>query len=93
VKSNLKDIILSRTFTLELPASADDFLEYAREKASQKGFRFKGTSNNGSFDGFGITGRYEINGNTLIMVIDNKPAFIPWSVIENKLDDFARTGS
>ncbi len=84
---------MSRTFTLELPMSANDFLEYAREKASQKGFRFSGEPDQGRFDGFGVTGRYQIEGNTLIMVIDNKPPFIPWSVIEKKLDDFAQSAS
>jgi hypothetical protein len=72
--------------------SANDFLAYAREKASQKGFRFNGESDRGHFDGFGVTGRYQIEGNMLVMFIDSKPPFIPWSAIEKKLKDFARSG-
>lgn len=76
----------SRTFEFEVAEdrSADEILQKARGRARDVGITMEGDATSGSFSGV-AEGRYEVEGRTVRIEIEKKPAFVPWSLVENGL--------
>ena len=77
---------MSQTYTFPIPAgkSATELLEKAKAEGRSKRIAFTGDEKSGRFQGV-AEGSYAVEGGQLTVVVDKKPAFIPWMVIENAL--------
>jgi hypothetical protein len=72
----------SREFELALPeGSLTDMLEDAKRRAREAGITLHGDESGGTFEGT-ATGRYAVEGRTIRVHVDRKPAFVPWALIE-----------
>jgi hypothetical protein len=76
----------TRTFEFEVAegASGAALMEQARSRARQAGIAISGDESGGSFKGT-ATGSYVIDGRTVRVQVDSKPAFVPWAMIESGL--------
>lgn len=75
-----------KTFEFEVPedTSAETLMEQARVRARQAGITIEGDASAGSFRGT-AEGRYTVEGRTVRVEVEKKPAFVPWSLIETGL--------
>jgi hypothetical protein len=64
--------------------TASDVMAQARSKARQVGIALVGDETQGRFEGTAV-GRYTVEGRTLKVEVEKKPAFVPWRVIESGL--------
>lgn len=77
-----------RTFVMSLKQPADFLLEKVREAADKNGFLLEGNDQSGSFQGNGIFGCYQVNGDKLELVITKKPALLSWNRVEAEIRAF-----
>ena len=59
-------------------------LDEARRRARGAGIRLTGDERAGTFDGL-ATGTYAVLGKTIRIQVDDKPAFVPWALVEKSL--------
>lgn len=79
---------MSKQFLITLTSDAREVVERFKATAQKNNFQFNGDYRLGRFSGRGIEGRYEINGNSLAIIIDKKPMLISWPLIESTVRDF-----
>ena len=76
-------------FTLPFTGQPQDVLGKARSAVQKQGGNFEGDETNGNFDisvfGNTIAGSYNVDGQSLNIVINSKPFLIPCSTIEGFL--------
>ena len=75
-------------FSIPFTGSADEVYNKAKAAVEKQGGSFNGDNNSGSFsiNVFGaITGSYNVAGDQLNIMIEDKPMMIPCSAIENVL--------
>jgi len=65
-------------------------LDSIRKKASEKNGVVEGDNTSGTITGNGIKSNYIIEGNSISITVTEKPAFIPWSLVEKKLNDYIK---
>lgn len=74
--------------SFEFPIAADTdaaaVLEKARTEARRSGIVIEGDDANGRFRGT-AEGSYAVEGATLRVEVSNKPAFVPWALVESAL--------
>ncbi len=83
---------MAQTYTFPIPSdrTASDLLAQAKEAGRARGVVFQGDASAGRFQG-PAEGTYTVVGKELTIVVEKKPAFVPWKMIENALKDlFAR---
>ena len=71
---------MKKTYTI----TNDKFLEAKKMITLNGGIFYQ----NGSFEVRGVEGKYHFDGNTLDVVITDKPWLASWGMIESKLDEF-----
>lgn len=76
----------AKTFEFEVPSDADvgALMDRARRKAREVGITIQGDERGGSFSGT-AEGRYVVDGATVRLEVEKKPAFVPWSLVEKGL--------
>lgn len=79
---------MAKTFRVKITTNPDDIIEKAARIASQKGAVFKGNASSGRFEGHGVSGEYEVEGDTMRVTINQKPFIAPWSLVESKVKSF-----
>jgi hypothetical protein len=75
-------------FSITFSGSAEQMFQKAKSAVEGQGGSFNGDSTSGNFtvNVFGaIKGSYQVSGQTLNIVIEDKPMMIPCSAIENVL--------
>ena len=76
-------------FIIPFTGDASTVLDKARTAVEKQSGHFTGDTEKGDFDvsffGQEITGSYEVTGNDLNIVIENKPFMVPCSAIESFL--------
>ena len=84
---------MSQTYSFPIPAgrSAAELLESAKTEGKKRRIVFTGDATAGRFQGV-AEGTYSVAGSTLTVVIEKKPAFVPWMMIENALKDLFGRG-
>lgn len=77
---------MAQTYTFPIPAgrSAAELLEKAKAAGKSRRIAFTGDEKAGRFQGV-AEGTYAVDGSQLTIVVDKKPAFVPWMMIENAL--------
>jgi len=83
---------MAQTYSFPIPAdrTAAELLAHAKEAGRARGVVFHGDATAGRFQG-PAEGTYTVVGQELTIVVEKKPAFVPWRLIENALKDlFAR---
>lgn len=78
-----------KTYKYEV-ADVATTLDSIRKKASEKNGVVKGDSTSGTITGNGITSSYTIEGNSISITVTEKPSFIPWELVEKKLNDYIK---
>lgn len=75
-----------KSYEVELPdgISAAEGLSYVRRKGAEVGIRLKGNADEGTFDGM-AEGRYAVSGAQVVLTIEKKPGFVPWSMVRGGL--------
>jgi len=76
---------MARTFTYQINSDPEGLVATAKEKSAENGITFEGDAASGRIEGKGFSGAYIIDGSQISLSIDKKPAFVPWSLVENKL--------
>lgn len=79
---------MAKTFTFPLTTTADDMLAQASKAAHDVGAVFQGDAAAGTFEAGGVEGTYKVIGNEVSITIADKPFFVPWSMVEEKLKEF-----
>jgi hypothetical protein len=79
---------MAKTFNIAFTGDAAALLNRARAIAVSNGAQISGDSSRGSFSGKGIIGNYSVSGNTVSVTISDKPALIPWGIVESQLRSF-----
>ena len=84
---------MAQTYTFPIPAgrTAAELLASAKAAGKSKRIVFSGDETSGRFQGV-AEGTYKVEGAALTVVIDKKPAFVPWIMIENALKDLFGRG-
>ncbi len=84
---------MAQTYTFPIPAnrSATELLEKAKAAGKSKRIAFTGDEKAGRFQGV-AEGTYTVDGGQLTIVVDKKPAFVPWMMIESALKDLFAGG-
>jgi hypothetical protein len=79
---------MAQTYTFPIPAGRDvaELLEKAKAAGKSRRIAFTGDEKAGRFQGV-AEGTYAVDGAQLTIVVDKKPAFVPWMMIENALKD------
>lgn len=76
-------------FTLPFTGAAQDVLSKAKAAVQKQNGNFEGDESNGNFDisvfGSTIAGTYNVEGQSLNIIINSKPFMIPCSTIEGFL--------
>ncbi len=77
---------MATTYTFAIPEgrTADELLERARTEGRSRGIAFSGDATAGQFRGT-AEGTYRVEGGRISVVVEKKPAFVPWGVVENAL--------
>ena len=78
---------MAKTFTYQINSDAETLVAAAKQKSAESGISFEGDAASGRIEGKGFTGAYMIDGDRISLTFDKKPAFVPWSLIENKLEE------
>ena len=75
-----------KIYEVKVPAdvSLEQGLAQAREKARTVGIQIEGDVTGGTFAG-PAQGRYTVDGHTLRLEVEKKPAFVPWALVETGL--------
>jgi hypothetical protein len=79
---------MAKTFSITFAGDATSLLNRARTVAASNGAQISGDTNRGTFNGKGVAGNYSVSGNTVSVTISDKPALIPWGVVESQLRNF-----
>lgn len=79
---------LKITETLPNHVDLDNTLNEVAKMASENGIDFKGDNSMGEVSGKGFLGSYSINGRTVSIQIDKKPALIPEFLIKSEIKKF-----
>jgi len=75
-----------KSYEVGLPdgVSAAEGLAYVRRKGAEVGIRIQGGADAGTFDGM-AEGRYAVSDGQLVLTIEKKPGFVPWSLVRGGL--------
>ena len=79
---------MSKHFSVKITGDAQAAVAKFKSTAKKNDVLLEGDHLAGQFNGKGIEGRYDINGDILTIYIEKKPVLIPWSLIEAKVRDF-----
>jgi len=84
---------MAQTYTFAIPPgrTAAQLLESARAAGKARRIAFTGDEKAGRFQGV-AEGTYTVSGSTLTVVIEKKPALVPWLMIENALKGLFEAG-
>ena len=77
-----------KTFSIKLTRNPQEVVAKFKAAAEKNNFRFNGDDHRGVFNGMGIEGRYDIEGDILAVTIEKKPMLLGWSMIEGKVRQF-----
>ncbi len=82
---------VDRTIEIDIPDGTDvrRMLAAARARASGVGVTLSGDAGEGRFDGL-AAGSWRVEGSRLVVVVEKKPAFLPWPVVLSKLEEAFR---
>jgi len=78
---------MAKTFTYQINSDPETLVATAKQKSAESGISFEGDAASGRIEGKGFAGAYTIDGDRISLTFDKKPAFVPWSLIENKLEE------
>ena len=81
---------MAKTFTYQINSDPEELVATVKKKSAESGITFEGDAASGRIEGKGFAGEYMIEGDRISLTFDKKPAFVPWSLIENKLAEQAR---
>ncbi len=75
-----------KAYEVDLPddISMEEGLAFVRRKGAEVGIRLRGNANEGTFDGM-AEGRYAVRAGQLVLTIEKKPGFVPWSMVRGGL--------
>ena len=80
---------MSRSFSISFNEEPLELIERAKSRfADNDSIDFNGDENNGTFSAFGVSGKYDIEENTITITISKKPFIYPWRVIKKKIKNF-----
>jgi hypothetical protein len=79
---------MGRSFRLPLKGDPDALASQAEQVARQAGADFVGDGKAGRFAAKGVEGRYEVQGDSIMVTITKKPLVAPWSLVEEKVRSF-----
>jgi len=81
------EMLMAKTYTYQINTDPEELLATARQMSAENGISFEGDAVSGRVEGKGFAGQYAIDDSQISLSIDKKPAFVPWSLIENKLEE------
>jgi hypothetical protein len=82
------DMAKTKTFSVNTQKDPDTLVSEARQVAKENDATFEGDTSSGNFSGKGVEGTYEIEGQTVEIIITDKPSLASWSKVESKVREF-----
>ena len=79
---------MSRTFEINIKQDPEVVVEKAKAAAQRSGASFEGDGRSGVFSGSGVEGKYVVEDKVLRLTITEKPAGIPWTLVETMVHSF-----
>ena len=79
---------MSRKYEIHIKQDPEIVVEKAKTAAQRSGATFEGDGRSGVFSGSGVEGTYVVEGQVLQLTITEKPAGIPWSLVESMVHSF-----
>ncbi len=79
---------MSHAFRMPLNKPKEQILQEAATLLPQKGFTFTPDESGGRVSGHGLDGTLRFVGQEMEVEIAEKPAFLPWSLVESKIREF-----
>ena len=79
---------MSRTFEIHIKEDPEAVVEKAKAAAQRSGASFEGDGQSGVFSGSGVEGKYVVEDKVLRLTITDKPAGIPWTLVETMVHSF-----
>jgi hypothetical protein len=79
---------LSRTFRVSTTERPSTLVARVQEGIKKYGADFKGDTKSGSFSAKGVKGTYSIQDRGVTVTITDKPAVIPWGLVESLVRGF-----
>lgn len=73
-------------FSVTLPEGSTPSTIIANLKKEVKGF--SGNEKTGSFNGHGVVGSYECDGETIAIVLTSKPFMVSWAYVEKEIREY-----
>ena len=75
-----------KTFEFDVPegVTAESLMQQAKTRAREVGITIQGDASGGSFVGT-ADGNYAVEGRTVRIEVEKKPAFVPWALVEKGL--------
>ena len=77
----------ARTLEIDIPEGTDvgRMLAAARTKAAGAGVTLSGNEASGRFEGI-ASGGYRVEAGRLVIEVEKKPSFVPWSMVLSQLE-------
>lgn len=79
---------MAKKLAVKLSRDAGEVVAKIKTAARGNGVHFVGDAIQGRFHGKGIEGRYEIQEGVLSLVVEKKPVYLAWTLIEAKFKEF-----
>ena len=77
-----------KIYEMQFDAQPETMVSNIRETIEGVGGSFSGDHTTGQLSIMGVVGNYTINGQSATVTITEKPIFIPWSIVDEKIRDF-----
>jgi hypothetical protein len=74
-----------KSIQIEIFDHPDELITKAKETAQKYGVHFLGDNDQGVIRGFGFKADYLFQENVLTITVFRKPAFLPWTTVEEKV--------
>ena len=74
-----------KTYSYPVEGNPGEMLEKFRNKIQSKGLAVEGDVNSGIVSGFGFKATYSLLNSNLTIDVLEKPAIIPWSLLDEKM--------
>lgn len=80
---------MSKSIVVKISQTPDVLFAKAQQAAVEQGYKLIGDASKGLISGAGVRGSYKFNGNNVLMLtIQDKPALLSWSAVEERLLSF-----
>lgn len=76
---------MARTYRFRFTGSAQHLIERFENEARKNHLKFRGDTSSGCIDGMGLKATYEVEGDTLSVLVHRIPIILSWGKLESEI--------